>query len=148
MRIYFDNCSLQRPLDNKIQIRIAVEAEAIVGLLALCELGRVELISSEALVFEVRQNPNHLRQRYALRVLSKAGVYTQINDRVENRAKALVERGLSPLDALHLASAEEADADYLCTCDDGFLRRAKSMSDLRTRMVSPLELIEEIEQRC
>lgn len=29
MRIYFDNCSLQRPFDNKSQIRIRIEMEMI-----------------------------------------------------------------------------------------------------------------------
>jgi hypothetical protein len=52
MKIYLDACSLQRPLDNKSQIRVALEAEAILGVLALCEAGDLELISSEVLVFE------------------------------------------------------------------------------------------------
>jgi hypothetical protein len=28
MRVYLDMCSIQRPLDTKSQVRIAVEAEA------------------------------------------------------------------------------------------------------------------------
>ena len=49
-------------------------------------------------------------------------------------------------DALHLASAEEAEADYLCTCDDQFLRRGKAVQDTQVRVVSPVRLIEEIEE--
>lgn len=33
MRIYFDNCSLQRPFDNKSQLRIRIEAEAILSII-------------------------------------------------------------------------------------------------------------------
>ena len=33
------SCSLQRPLDNKTQLRVMVESEAILGLLALSEAG-------------------------------------------------------------------------------------------------------------
>ena len=44
-----------------------------------------------------------------------------------------------------LASAEEAEADYFCTCDDKFLRKAKAISDLKVKAVSPLELIEVLE---
>lgn len=73
-------CSIQRPLDTKSQVRIAVEAEAILGVLA---------------------------------------------------------------DALHLASAEAAEADFFCTCDDRFLKRAKEVGP-STKVVSPLELIAEI----
>jgi hypothetical protein len=42
MRIYFDMCSLQRPLDTKTQIRVAVEAEAILNVIALWEAGQFE----------------------------------------------------------------------------------------------------------
>jgi hypothetical protein len=31
MKIYLDMCSIQRPLDTKTQLRIAVEAEAILS---------------------------------------------------------------------------------------------------------------------
>jgi hypothetical protein len=51
MRIYLDTCSLQRPLDSKTHVRIILEAEAILGILALCESGKIELISSEVLLF-------------------------------------------------------------------------------------------------
>ncbi len=49
------------------------------------------------------------------------------------------------MDSLHLAVAEKANVDYFCTCDDKFLRRAKAIPDLRTVVVSPLELIEVLE---
>ena len=48
------------------------------------------------------------------------------------------------MDALHLASAIEAKADYFCTCDDKFLKKAKAMDTLQTKAVSPLELITEV----
>lgn len=57
MKIYLDMCSIQRPLDTKPQPRIAVEAEAILGIPALCEAGQVELMSSDMLLFELGRNP-------------------------------------------------------------------------------------------
>jgi predicted nucleic acid-binding protein len=146
MKIYFDNCSLQRPLDSKIQVRIAVEAEAVLGVLSLCESGQVELISSEALAFEISRSLSPDRVTWALEVLSRARVYVQVNDQIESRARLLVERGINPLDALHLASAEEARADYFCTCDDQLLRSGRSMTDLNTKVVSPIELVGEVGQ--
>jgi len=47
MKIYLDNCAIQRPLDDKSQIRIALEAEAVLGIISLCELKVIELISKE-----------------------------------------------------------------------------------------------------
>ncbi len=146
MKIYLDTCSLQRPLDSKTQIRIVLESESILGILTLCEAGRVELISSEVLMFEVERNPHVTRKGYALDVLSRARSFIVLNDQIENRARELSKSGIRPLDALHLASAEEAQADYFCTCDDKFLNKAKTIQGIKVRAVSPVELIEEIEK--
>ena len=51
---------------------------------------------------------------------------------------------MKPLDALHLASAVEADADFFCTCDDRLLKRARGTQTGRTRVVSPLDLVTEV----
>jgi Predicted nucleic acid-binding protein, contains PIN domain len=146
MKIYLDTCSLQRPLDSKIQIRVALEAEAILGVLALCESGKVDLISSEVLVFEVDRNPSLTRKEYALEALSQAKLFIALNERIENRARELNINSVKPLDALHLASAEEAQADYFCTCDDKLLNKMKSLKDIKVRVVSPIELVEEVEK--
>ena len=66
MKVYLDNCSLQRPLDSRTQIRTSLEAEAVLGILTLFESGKIELVSSEALLFEIDRNPNQTRQDYAL----------------------------------------------------------------------------------
>jgi predicted nucleic acid-binding protein len=146
MRIYLDMCSIQRPLDTKSQPRIAVEAEAILGVLMLCEAGQVELMMSDALGFELERNPHPVRKEYALKVLSKAAVFVHTESQIEERARAFLEEGIKPVDALHLASAVEAKADYFCTCDDRFLKRAKAVDTGQTKVVSPLELITEVTQ--
>jgi hypothetical protein len=66
MKIYLDNCALQRPLDDKLQVRIRLEAEAILSTLELCKVGTLDLISSEALELEVEKNPFGTRRDYAL----------------------------------------------------------------------------------
>jgi predicted nucleic acid-binding protein len=146
MKIHLDVCCLQRPLDTISHTRIALEAEAVLGILAQSESGRVELIASEALEFELGRNPNVVRQEFAERALSGARQFVPVTERVEKRAKELKAMGLRALDALHLASAEEAGADYFCTCDDPLLRKAKTIPGLRTKPVSPVELIGVIEK--
>jgi len=144
VRIYLDMCSIQRPLDTRDQVRIAVEAEAILGILALGELEELDLVASDALVFEAEQNPHPARKRYAFEVLAKAKVFVHSGEQVEARARSLLSQGIKPLDALHLASAEAGQADFCCTCDDRFLKRARETAYPPTRVVSPLELIAEI----
>jgi predicted nucleic acid-binding protein len=145
MKIYLDNCSLQRPLDSRTSTRVVLEAEAILSVLTLLESGKIELISSEVLLFEIKKGPSSARREYALEVLSRARTFVRLNERVEKRAAKFMALGIKPLDALHLASAEEAKADRFCTCDDRFLQKAKAVAGLTTRPVSPIELIEELE---
>ncbi len=145
MRVYLDTCSLQRPLDNKTQIRIILESEAILGIIGLCDTGEIELISSDVLLYEVTRNPKPIRREFGLSILSKAKNFVPLNETIENRARTLEKAGIKPLDALHLASAEEANADYFCTCDNRFLKKAKAISGLKTTAVNPLELIEVLE---
>ncbi|MGQ9898536.1 MAG: hypothetical protein ACUVR8_13410 [Acidobacteriota bacterium] len=53
MRVYLDVCATQRPLDSPNQIRIILETEAALGIIALCELGRqLQIVSSDALIYE------------------------------------------------------------------------------------------------
>ncbi|GAB4528637.1 MAG: PIN domain-containing protein [Anaerolineales bacterium] len=142
MKIYLD----QRPLDSASHLRVALEAEAVLGILALCESGQVEIVSSDALVYETEQNPWPLRREHALAVLSRVVEYIRLTEGVEQRAQDLDKQGFKPLDALHLAMAEAGKVDYFCTCDDRLLKKAKRMKDLRVKVVSPLELVKELEK--
>ncbi|RMF49277.1 MAG: PIN domain-containing protein [Anaerolineae bacterium] len=139
-------CAIQRPLDSASQLRVALEAEAVLGILALCESGQVQIASSDALVYETEQNPWPLRKEHALAVLSKATEHIHLTEGIEQRAHGLDERGFKPLDALHLAMAEAGNVDYFCTCDDRLLKKAKRIKNLRVKVVSPLDLVKELEK--
>jgi len=145
MRVYLDCCSLQRPFDDRSQPRIAVEAEAVLVILALCESHYVRLISSESLLFEIGRIPDQTRREDALAILKLANENVELTTEVEVLARKLMASGLKPLDALHLASASTAKADYFCTCDDKFLRKAKTLNGLDTKVVSPTELVMELD---
>ncbi|MDQ7054624.1 MAG: PIN domain-containing protein [candidate division KSB1 bacterium] len=146
MKIYLDVCAIQRPLDTANQLRIMLESEAVLGILSLCENGQIELISSDALRYEISCNPMPIRKEFALTVLSKAQHDIKLSKRTRLRAEKLVEYGLKPMDALHIALAEAAKASYFCTCDDRLLRKAKQLKELGTKVVSPIEFVEEIEK--
>ena len=143
-KIYLDSCSIQRPLDSKSQLRVRLEAEAVLGILSLVETDQIDLVASEVLLFETNRNSNQVRQEYGQEVISKAKSFVHVSAKVERRSKQFHKFGLQPVDAVHLASAEEAKADYLCTCDDDLLKKTKKIQGLKTKVVSPLELVEEI----
>jgi predicted nucleic acid-binding protein len=145
MRVYLDCCSLQRPFDDRSQPRIAVEAEAVLVILALCESQQVRLVSSEALLFEIGRIPDQTRKENALTVLKIARETIELTSDVEELARSFMASGLKPLDALHLAAASVAKVDYFCTCDDKLFRKAKELNVLDTTVVSPTQLVMELD---
>jgi len=146
IKVYLDLCAIQRPLDTPNQIRAALEAEAVLGILSLCDAGQIELVSSEALVYETEQNPLPIRREHGYSVLAKAKTTINVTASVKERASQFLQHGIRPLDAVHLASAEATRADYFCTCDDQLARKARRIGDLQVKVVSPLDLVQEIEK--
>ena len=63
---------------------------------------------------------------------------------LETLALALEDQGLQTMDALHLALASTAKADYFCTCDDRLLRKVQSISILDCKVITLLNSIPEI----
>lgn len=116
------------------------------GVLSLCESGLIELVSSEALVYENERNPLLIRREYGYAVLARAKSIVSVTAEPEERARQFLWQGMKPLDALHLALAEAGKAEYFCTCDDRLRRQAKRIEDLATKVVSPIDLIQEIEE--
>ena len=142
MKIYLDNCSLQRPLDDRTQIRVEKEAEAVIEILSGCESGKITLVSSEVLQFEIRNNSDAERRETAFGILEIARKNIAVNEEIENRAREFEDDGIKPIDALHLACAEIEKIDYFCTCDDKFLKKAQVLNNLNLKVVSPIELKE------
>ena len=77
-------------------------------------------------------------------MLKLATHVVELNDEIEAQADKLVKTGVRPLDALHLASASWAKADYFCTCDDKLLKKLKSLDSIATEVVSLLQLVAEV----
>jgi predicted nucleic acid-binding protein len=124
--------------------KIAVEAEAVLAILALSEAYHLKLISSEALLFEIGRIPDQARKDVALAILNIAKETVELTPELEALAERLRASGLKPLDALHLAFASFSKADYFCTCDDYLLIKGKSFEGLNTSVVSPIELVMEL----
>ena len=103
MKIYLDICSLQRPLDTKTQVRVAMEAEAILNILAFCAAGYATLLASDALVLETAQNPHPIRKQYAFGVLAMAAEFVLTDSHLETRARAFHAAGIKPSRQLYFA---------------------------------------------
>ena len=104
------------------------------------------MISSDALKFEIDANPDAVRRDFSNQLIEKAPQFVTMDEPLKAKAKEFIDKGLKPLDALHLASAIMGQADFFCTCDDRFLKKARTLNTMPTKVVSPLELISELEQ--
>jgi hypothetical protein len=123
-----------------------LESEAVLGIIAFCDSGQIELLSSEALLYEGEQSTLPIRREHTLAVLSKARNVVTVTEKEKIRAENLMAFGIKPLYALHIALAETGRADYFCTCDDRLLRNAKQVKDLSVKVVNPFDLVQEIEK--
>jgi predicted nucleic acid-binding protein len=146
VKIYLDLCAIQRPLDTPNQIRIVLESEAVLGLIAYCDSGQAGILSSEALLYEGEQSSLAVRKEHTLAVLAKADSIIKVTEKDKKRAAEFLQFGIKPLDALHLALAESGNADYFCTCDDRFLRSTRKVKDLSVKVINPVDLVQEIEK--
>jgi len=125
---------------------MVLESEAVLGIIALCNIGLVELLSSEALLYEGDQSSLPVRKEHTSAVLAKAKSVLMVTQKEKVRAAEIMKVGIKPLDALHVALAESGSADYFCTCDDKLLRNAGKIKDLAVKVVNPVDLVQEIEK--
>jgi hypothetical protein len=96
-KIYLDVCAIQRPLDTPNQVLVVLEAEAVLGILTLCDAGQIELISSEASIYEIEQNPFTIRREYGYSVLTKAKETINMTASVKDSGLSLATADSPPL---------------------------------------------------
>ena len=141
MRVYLDNCCYNRPFDPSVQTRVQVETICKLAVQFMMATRKVEYVWSEMLDYEVSQNPSLKRQMAILRWVSGAVGNVALDDVVYARAAELEKSGIKTKDAIHLASAEQSECDWLLTTDDRFIRRAQGNTDVR--VATPVEFIME-----
>ena len=125
LRVYLDTSVYNRPFDDQTQPRIYLETTALTTILQMVYGGKIDLVGSTVLDYENSRNPYQLRRTWVLRCLGLAKCYQAATDAVRTRARALQDKGLKAMDALHLACAESAGADYFLTCDDRVVKRGE-----------------------
>lgn len=144
-KIYLDVCCLNRPFDDQTQARIHLEAEAVLMILAQCETGDWEWISSEVIELEINQTPDPDRRRRVQLLASHAHRSVAVGKSEIKRAQQFEAWGISAFDALHLACAESGEADVFLTTDDKLLRKsAVHAKQLHVRVENPLQWLKEV----
>ena len=145
-KIYLDNCCYGRPFDDLTQTKIYLEAKAIESILLLYEKKELEIYTSQAIVFEIANIPN-LSQKRQIEDLYNSLLLKNIeyNESIKNRAIELRGHNIKDMDSLHIAFAESAGVDFLLTTDK-FLWNVSKRTMLKTKIISPIDFIMEVEK--
>jgi predicted nucleic acid-binding protein len=144
--IYLDTSVYNRPFDDQTQPRIWLETLAFSVILQMIESNVATLITSSVVDYENSRNPHQLRRAWVNKVTALAVDRQLVNEEIRQRADTLERDGLKPIDALHVACAEIARADYFVTCDDRLLNRYQSLhqQDIKLATCNPTELVRRI----
>ena len=140
MLIYLDTCSLNRPYDEQTQPRIQLEAAAVLDILNRVVSGEIKLANSSVLQFEIGRIVDQTRRDGILHFLGYASSYQTLTPSIEHRGIELNHLGFKRLDALHLATAEALNADFMFTTDDILIRRAlRHSGQLKIAVLNPIQ---------
>ena len=143
MRLYVDLSCFNRPFDDQGQERIRLETEAVFVVLTRIMEGKDTLLWSWVMSFENDKHPNPDRRDEIAVWEARAERSVSLSNKLEEHARQISELGISGLDAVHLASAEEGGADVLLTCDDVLVRRSRRRT-LALRVLNPVAYFEEV----
>lgn len=137
IRIYLDTSVYNRPFDDQTQPRVWLETLAFSIILQMIEEGSVTLVTSSVLEYEVSRNPNALHRNWIARCIGLSKQHHLVDEAIRQRAAVLEQTGIKAFDALHVACAEAANADYFVTGDDRLIRRYTEHGMLR--ICNPVE---------
>lgn len=144
MRIYLDTCCFSRPLDDRSQLRVQLEAEAILHILDHAARGEWTIIGSDAVSMEISAIRNVERRLAAEGLVGYTTDYVHASPESLNRGGMLERMGFGVYDSIHLAYAEASGADVLLTTDDALVRRARRLcNEVGVRVANPLIWLKE-----
>ncbi len=144
MIVYLDNCCYNRPFDDQTQERVHLESEAILTILKMGQMKRIVIAGSEILELEITRMPDENKKRKVLDLYKAADIHILYTSKIRERSEAIMSVSkIRTFDSLHIAAAEEANADVLLTTDDKLEKMAEKL-DLKTRVVNPLRFAWEV----
>jgi predicted nucleic acid-binding protein len=142
LKLYFDLCVYNRPFDYQGQERVALETSAFIYFLEKVEKESHVLIASEALIYEHNRSLDEQRKVRVASFFNLAREFVGADLSDVERAHFLKELGFPGIDALHVALAEKARADYFVTCDDDIMKLYQRHKDLvKVNIISLIELV-------
>ena len=143
MRIYLDNCCLNRPFDDQANIRIRLETEAKLYIQEKIINREIELAWSYIIDYENHFNPFEERRTTIDKWKSRAIVDIEEATDIIDNARSIQNLGVKSKDALHVACAIEARCDYFFSTDDMLLKKLSGFDKIKA--LNPISFLNVLE---
>jgi predicted nucleic acid-binding protein len=143
LRLYLDVCCYNRPFDDLTQLRVRLEAEAILAILCLVNERNWTLVSSDVVDLELSNMKNSAKLNKVIELCRLAHEKVTVTEAIAARADELQTFGVKALDSFHIAVAETSSVDILLSTDDELLKLTNRLS-LSIRVANPLEFLPEV----
>ena len=127
MIIYLDNCCYNRPFDDQTQERI-----------------HLVIAGSEVLELEMNRMQDENKKQKVFDLYRVAGMHIPYTENIKKRSAEIMSVSrIRAFDSLHIASAEEVNADVFLTTDNKLEKMAEKLK-LGTRVINPLRFAWEV----
>lgn len=124
--IYLDVCTLSRPFDDQIYLRIRLETEAVNLILSKIKQGKYRLLVSPVHIKEIGAIEDIFERVELQTILEKFGEPVMVNmAKSRARAEELASLGFGVADATHVTFAEQAGALFI-SCDDKLIKKCSN----------------------
>lgn len=141
MKIYLDTNIYCRPLDDRMQPRIYLEAEACLFILGKIENQEIKTFGSDILLYELGQ-ADKIKQSYILPFVRFWQSNITLSDEIVRKARNIQKKyHIGSRDAIHLVSAMEAGCRYFLTCDDQLISKCEKFTKIK--IINPVDFIKE-----
>ena len=141
MKVYLDNCCFNRPYDDQSHLRIRLESEAKLKIQEEIRNGAYKLVWSYIMDYENNKNPFRERKMQIAKWRMYAIEDIEACDEVLGLAEMLQKHRIKKIDSLHIACAIHGRVQYFLTRDDGILKKAILIQNIR--VVDPIGFIKE-----
>jgi len=116
--IYLDTNAYARPFDDQKQSRIQEETDALLTIIEAIKAGKLLLLGSDILQFEVRNILDEEKRTKVSQYLTLSTRHIEQTDNVLQLGKQIQQQcHTHARDALHVASAILGEAQYCISCD-------------------------------
>ena len=124
-------CVYNRPFDDQSYPRIMLETQTFVILFVTVYKDKFGFVNSFALEYENSKNPNIENLLKISDFLGYSVEYIAYDETIAARAVQLETCGLMGMDAMHIACAEKAKADFFVTCDDKLIKKLGRIDNIK-----------------